>query len=107
LVALDDLAAHRLSFHGHLERGRPTRRAATRRIDALGTLAMFQVGGPRWKEWSAAMQATLPPRQLKKDSGALAGTWPVTADASPIGCQAKLAMCLEVYYRYDRVFGVK
>jgi Ca-activated chloride channel family protein len=73
----------------------------------FGSLAMFQFGGAHWKEWNESMAAALPPRQAAKDAGARAGSWPVTADASPIGSQAKLAMCLEVYYRYDRVFGVK
>jgi hypothetical protein len=46
-------------------------------------------------------------RQRQKDAGALAGTWPLADGAPAIADQAKLAMCLEVYYRYDRVFGVK
>jgi hypothetical protein len=73
----------------------------------FGTLAMFQVGGAHWRQWNDAMVEAIARQQRQKDAGALAGTWPVGAGAPVIADQAKLAMCLEVYYRYDRVFGVK
>ncbi|HEX5136755.1 MAG TPA: VIT domain-containing protein [Planctomycetota bacterium] len=72
----------------------------------LGTLGMFQVGGPRWKQWNEAMVEALVKTQRGADAGTLAGTWPVGATPS-IADQAKLQLCLEVYYRYDRVFGVR
>jgi hypothetical protein len=46
-------------------------------------------------------------QQRQKDALALAGTWPLGPGAPVVADQAKLAMCLEVYYRDDRVFGVK
>jgi len=73
----------------------------------FGTMAMFQVGGARWKEWNQAMTNTIAKRQRANDAGDLAGTWPFGAAAPVIGDQAKLALCLEVYYRYDRVFALR
>lgn len=73
----------------------------------FGTLAMFQVGGTRWREWNAAMVDAIEKRQRGKDSADLAGTWPLGGRPPVVGEQAKLEMCLEVYYRYDRVFGVR
>jgi hypothetical protein len=73
----------------------------------FGTLGMFQVGGTRWRQWNDAMAYAIVRHQRQEDAGDLAGTWPLGTAAPAIGDQAKLAMCLEVYYRYDRVFGVK
>jgi len=67
----------------------------------FGTLAMFQVGDAPWKSWNDAMVKVLVSRQLPKEhAGPDRRTWPIGPD---IGDQAKLTMCLEVYYRYDRI----
>jgi hypothetical protein len=74
-----------------------------------GTLAIFQVGGTHWRKWNTAMVEAIVRNQHGKDAGPRAGSW------DPIGCwgddggrvysTAMLAMCLEVYYRYPKVFG--
>ncbi|MDH3591613.1 MAG: terpene cyclase/mutase family protein, partial [Planctomycetota bacterium] len=74
-----------------------------------GTLAMFQVGGSSWKKWSQSMSDAMVETQHPKGAGARYGSW------DPIGCwgddggrvysTAVMAMCLQVYYRYPRVFG--
>ncbi len=74
-----------------------------------GTLAIFQVGGTHWRKWNTAMVDAIVRNQHGKDRGARTGSW------DPIGCwgddggrvysTAMLAMCLEVYYRYPKVFG--
>jgi hypothetical protein len=68
---------------------------------------MFQVGGTHWREWNAEMMEALVKSQRAADAGDLAGTWPLGAATPPIADQARLTLCLEVYYRYDRVFGVR
>ncbi len=73
----------------------------------FGTMALFQFGGTHWKEWNEAMVEAIVERQRPRDAADLAGTWPIGGAGPAIGEQAKLAMCLEVYYRYDRVFGVR
>jgi hypothetical protein len=74
-----------------------------------GTLAIFQVGGAPWRKWNTAMVDAIVGHQHPKGAGARTGSW------DPIGCwgddggrvyaTAMLAMCLEVYYRYPKVFG--
>jgi len=73
----------------------------------FGTMAMFQVGGDSWRQWNEAMFHAIVDHQRGKDAGADAGTWPMGTGAPSIAEQARLAMCLEVYYRYDRVFGIR
>ena len=52
---------------------------------------MFQIGGRRWKEWN---------QRLKK--------WAIDPLNPPdIENVAFRTLCLEVYYRDDRVFGTK
>ncbi len=72
-----------------------------------GTLAMHQVGGPRFDRWNKAMQAAVIETQVK--DGDAKGSWP-PADAwgeegGRVYSTALLTLCLEVYYRYPRVFG--
>ncbi|HEX5139008.1 MAG TPA: prenyltransferase/squalene oxidase repeat-containing protein [Planctomycetota bacterium] len=74
-----------------------------------GTLAIFQVGGAPWKTWNDAMVGAIVNHQHGKGTGSREGSW------DPVGCwgddggrvysTAMLAMCLEVYYRYPKVFG--
>jgi len=73
----------------------------------FGTMAMFQFGGAQWKQWNEAMVKAIVERQRPQDRGDLAGTWPLDGGPPAISEQAKLAMCLEVYYRYGRVFGLR
>jgi hypothetical protein len=73
------------------------------------TLAMFQVGGEPWSRWNKAMQTAVVDTQRKDgDYGLYKGSWdpvdPWGADGGRVYSTACLAMCLEVYYRYPKVF---
>ena len=76
-----------------------------------GTLALFQKGGTHWRKWNEAMVDTIVKHQHQKGSGSRTGSWdPLCAwgeDGGRVYSTALLTMCLEVYYRYDRIFGVK
>jgi hypothetical protein len=76
------------------------------------TLAMFQVGGDLWKKWNDAMQTSIVANQrMDTEYCQYKGSWdpidPWGADGGRVYSTAVLAMCLEVYYRYDKVFGTK
>ncbi len=74
-----------------------------------GTLAMFQYGGVAWKKWNAAMKEAVIDRQ--RVDGAFSGSWdpkgPWAESGGRVYSTALMTMCLEVYYRYGRVFGTK
>ncbi len=67
-----------------------------------GTLAQFQVQGPSWQAWNAAMQRQL--LRLQRTDRHLAGSWdPDTvwgAYGGRVYSTAMATLCLEVYYRY-------
>jgi len=73
------------------------------------TLALYQVGGTTWDRWNKSMVKAIVESQHGEGSGARIGSW------DPIGCwgddggrvysTATMVLCLEIYYRYDRVFG--
>ena len=75
-----------------------------------GTMAMFQMGGDSWGKWNEALKEAVVKHQHLKGSGARAGSWD---PAGPWGAQdggrvystALMTLCLEIYYRYDRVHG--
>jgi len=77
----------------------------------FGTLALFQVGGGKWDRWGKAMGEAIVKHQHQRGSGARTGSWdplgPWGPDGGRVYATALLTMALEVYYRYDRVFGVK
>jgi hypothetical protein len=74
-----------------------------------GTLAMFQVGGTPWRKWNDAMVNAIVTHQHRKGTGSRWGSWdPLCVwgdDGGRVYSTAMLAMCLEVYYRYPKVFG--
>ncbi len=74
-----------------------------------GTLAMHQAGGSDWERWNRAMQKTLLEHQVKK--GCERGSFdPVGAwgeEGGRVYSTALLTLCLEVSYRYPRVFGTR
>jgi len=76
----------------------------------FGTLALFQAGGQYWRVWNESIKETIVKSQHPRGSGDKAGSWePVGETAGEYGragTTALMTMCLEVYYRYDRVFGV-
>ena len=71
---------------------------------------MFQVGGTHWKKWNEAMKDAIVKHQHPRGSGARTGSWdpigPWGHDGGRVYSTATMVMCLEVYYRYDRVFGL-
>jgi hypothetical protein len=74
-----------------------------------GTLAMFQVGGEYWKKWNGAMKEAIIKHQ--RTSGDEKGSWdpldPWAEDGGRVYSTALMTMCLEVYYRYGKVFGTR
>ncbi len=76
------------------------------------TLAMYQVGGSQWDSWNKALKTAVVDNQRHDtDFCMYKGSWdpidPWGPDGGRVYSTALLAMCLEVYYRYDRVFGTK
>lgn len=76
------------------------------------TLALHQVGGPTWKAWDAAMKPAIVDSQRRDgDYCGYKGSWdpidPWGGDGGRVYSTAVNAMCLQVYYRYDRVFGTR
>ena len=74
------------------------------------TLAMFQVGGEPWKKWEAGLKSAVIDTQRKDtDYCMYKGSWdpvdPWGPDGGRVYSTACLALCLEVWYRYDKVFG--
>ena len=75
------------------------------------TLAMFQVGGEPWKKWETAMKSGIVDRQRRDgDFCAYRGSWdpldPWGPDGGRVYSTACMALCLEVWSRYPRVFGL-
>jgi hypothetical protein len=75
-----------------------------------GTLAMFQVGGDAWRQWSRALgQAVHTSQRTDGDPCQYQGSWdpidPWGPDGGRVYSTALMCLCLEVTYRYDRVFG--
>jgi hypothetical protein len=73
------------------------------------TLAMYQVGGRHWDAWKAAMEKAMVGTQHQDtDYCQLKGSWdplgPWGPDGGRVYSTAVMALCLEVFYRYDRVF---
>lgn len=76
------------------------------------TLAIFQVGGDVWNKWDKAMKtAIIDTQRMDTDYCMYKGSWdnvdPWGPDGGRVYSTAILALCLEVYYRYDKVFGTK
>jgi len=75
-----------------------------------GTLAMFQFGGSHWTAWKRAMEkAMLETQREDTDPCRFKGSWdpigPWGMDGGRVYSTAILALCCEVFYRYERVFG--
>lgn len=71
-----------------------------------GTLAMFQYDGEPWEEWNGALRDTLV--GLQRTQGPLAGSWDPNGKWAGVGGRlystAISTMCLEVYYRFLRIY---
>jgi hypothetical protein len=74
-----------------------------------GTLAMHQVGGPRWERWNEAMKSAIIDHQRNNKDEDEYGSWdpldPWSSEGGRIYSTALNCLCMEVYYRYPRVFG--
>ena len=72
-----------------------------------GTLAMFQVGGADWERWNRALKEVVVDHQIK--DGCMKGSWdpkdPWADDGGRVYSVTLMTLCLEVYYRFPRVFG--
>lgn len=76
----------------------------------FGTLALFQVGGAHWKTWNERLKTQIVDNQRRVGAVAdVRGSWdprgPWVSKLGRVGSTALSALCLEVYYRYDKVFG--
>jgi hypothetical protein len=76
-----------------------------------GTLAMFQVGGQDWERWRAQLKPAVADTQYAKVGECREGSWdgadPWAAEGGRVYATAINTLTLEVYYRYDRVFGAR
>jgi hypothetical protein len=75
-----------------------------------GTLAMFQVGGEKWKRWNDAMTTSIVAHQRMDPTDDRRGSWdpvdPWSAEGGRVYSTAVNTLNLEVYYRY-KVFGTR
>ncbi|MCK6481999.1 MAG: terpene cyclase/mutase family protein [Planctomycetaceae bacterium] len=76
-----------------------------------GTLAMFQVGGQHWAKWNESMKKAIIDQQRMDKNDDRYGSWDPIDPWGPEGGRVYSTscnvLCLEVYYRYARVFGTK
>mgnify|MGYP003693945521 CR=1 FL=1 len=74
-----------------------------------GTLAMFQVGGARWQRWNEAIKTAIVDHQRTDPGECAFGSWdpidPWRLSGGRVYATALNCLCMEVYYRYPRVFG--
>ncbi len=74
-----------------------------------GTLSMFQMGGPEWQAWNNKLKPAIVDSQ--RNDGNFRGSWdpvgPWGEDGGRVYSTAVMTMCMEVYYRYGRVFGTR
>ena len=74
------------------------------------SLAMFQVGGDRWKKWNEAMKTSLLDHQRLEKDRCEYGSWdpidPWSSEGGRVYSTAINCLTMEVYYRYP-VLGVR
>lgn len=73
------------------------------------SLALFQCGGPEWIAWTSKMKSQMIDPQ--REDGNFAGSWdpvgPWGEDGGRVYSTAVMTLCMEVFFRYPRVFGVR
>jgi len=76
-----------------------------------GTLAMYQVGGSHFDKWNEAMKTAIIAHQNTDKTKDEFGSWdpvdPWSTEGGRVYSTALNCLCMEVYYRYPRVFGAK
>ncbi len=76
-----------------------------------GTLAAFQAGGDAWQDWNRAMKPAIVDTVRSEKDSCAHGSWdpedPWAPEGGRVYSTAVMCLCLEVYERYPRVFGVK
>lgn len=76
-----------------------------------GSLAMFQVGGDYWKKWNTAMETAIVNHQRVEEGRDERGSWdpedPWSTEGGRVYSTTLNCLCMEVFYRYGRVFGTK
>jgi hypothetical protein len=74
-----------------------------------GTLAMHQFGGRGWDEWNRRLKDVVIANQVARGCGE--GSWapldPWGEEAGRVYSTSLMTLCMEVYYRYPRVFGAR
>ncbi len=78
----------------------------------FGTMAAYQVGGKTWRTWRIAIDRAIVEQQRGDGEYCqFKGSWdpigPWGLDGGRVYSTAMMALCCEVFYRYDRVFGTK
>jgi hypothetical protein len=75
------------------------------------TLAMFQIGGTRWTKWNEALKVACIGHQHINQAECTLGSWdavdPWSSAGGRVYSTAMNCLCMEVYFRYPRVFGGK
>lgn len=75
------------------------------------SLAMFQVGGKYWDQWNPAMQTAIVDHQRREEGRDEKGSWdpedPWAPEGGRVYATTVNCLCMEVFYRYGRVFGTK
>ncbi len=73
------------------------------------SLALFQCGGAEWSAWTGKMKSAMVDTQ--RGDGNFAGSWdpvgPWGEDGGRVYSTALMTMCMEVFFRYPRVFGTR
>ena len=73
-----------------------------------GSLAMFQVGGDGWDRWNGAIKDAIIANQ-RDGPPSFRGSWnpigPWGSEGGRVYSTALMTMCMEVYYRYPKLFG--
>ncbi len=69
----------------------------------MATMALFQIGGDRWRRWNDAMKSALPEIQVQDPNGDERGSWDPAGGVGRVETTALDCLSLETYYRLGRV----